>query len=169
MPRATLKVVPDDEHKILPSVRESLAALKNDPAHKHSTDKAMRKLAEVYARQIDDATELALDARELVRQAIEGELEGVEIAKRTLNALVKFSEGRMVLSDLGPRLQSVLETLGASPKARAAMTGSRGGGKPDDAGPAKPESSLERRRREAEERQQRARAHGSSSVDPATS
>ena len=168
MPRASLKIVPDDENKILPSVRESLKALEGDPAHKFSTDKAMRKLAEVYARQIDDATELALDARELVRQAVNDELDGVEIAKRTLNALVKFSEGRVVLSDLGPRLQSVLETLGASPKARAAMTGSRGGGR-DDAGAGKPEeSSLERRRREAAEREERARQHGSASVDATT-
>lgn len=166
MPRTTLKLVPDDDGLLLPEVRATLAALKLEPSHKHSVDRAMHRLAESYAAKIDEAWTIALNARDLVALAQDEESD-FEIAKRMLNALVKFSESNSVLSDLGPRLQSVLETLGASPKARAAMVGSRGGGKPDDAGAGKPqESSLERRRREAAEREQRARQHGSASVDP---
>lgn len=165
MPRTTLKLVPDDEGLLLPEVRATLHGLKSEPPHKHSVDRAMHRLALAYASTIDEARIVALNARDLVAEAQKED--GLEIAKRMLNALVKFSESNAVLSDLGPRLQSVLETLGASPKARAAMVGSRGGGKPDDAGAGKrDESSLERRRREAAEREQRAREHGSASVDP---
>lgn len=165
MPRADLKLVPDDDGLLLPEVKATLAGLKNEPPHKHSVDRAMHRLALAYATTIDEARIVALNARDLIAEA--NKEDGLEIAKRTLNALVKFSESNAVLSDLGPRLQSVLETLGASPKARAAMVGSRGGGKLDDAAP-KPQSPLERRRAAAAERESRARQHGSSSLDATT-
>lgn len=167
MPRADLKIEAE-EGALLDAVTDALKALKDDPAHKYSVDKAMHRLAKSYAQQIDKHIEMVRAAEKLLEEMEKGD--GPEMGKRQLNAIMKFTESNQVLSDLGPRLQSVLETLGASPKARAQMIGSRGGGKPDDAGAGKPEeSALERRRREERARQERARADGSAPVDASAS
>lgn len=161
-PRKRLTVA--DGHLLLPSVRQSLGRLEAKDAER---DAGLRRLAEVYATAIDEATVLAVDARKLVAQAEDDQNE-LEIAKRLLNALVKFSDSSSTLELLGPKLQSALEALGASPKARAAMTPKKpGGGSKPNADPGKPEpTSLERRRLAAVAREQGSRAHGSSSVDP---
>jgi hypothetical protein len=161
-PRRRLSVA--DEHKLLPSARQSLAQL---PAADAEKDAGLRRLVEVYATAIDEAVSNAVDARKLVEK-VENPDDPLDVPKRLLNALVKFSDSTAVLEQLGPKLQSALESLGASPKARAAMTPKKpGGGAKPDASSGKPElTSLERRRLAATAREQSARAHGSSSVDP---
>lgn len=120
-PRKRLTVV--DDHLLLPSVRRTLAEVAADSPTKQ-LDEGLRKLAEHYAEVIDEARTVALNARHLISEAEKDD--GPEIAKRMLNALVKYSEGVSTLAELGPKLQAALESLGASPKARAAMTGKGG-------------------------------------------
>ena len=171
MARAELRVQPDEDGLLLPVVREALRALREDPAHRYSADKAMHRLAETYARRLDQHVEVLDAAMNLLDTVAEDDT--AELGPRVINAIRKFTESVATLNDLGPRLQSVLESLGASPKARAQMTGSRGGGNPDvGAGkgePAEQESSLERRRRESAEREARARGNGSATVDSSAS
>jgi hypothetical protein len=161
-PRKRLTVA--DGHKLLPSARQSLTQL---PAADAEKDAGLRRLVEVYATAIDEAVEQAVDARKLVAKAEDPD-DPLDVPKRLLNALVKFSDSTAVLEQLGPKLQSALEALGASPKARAAMTPKKpGGGSKPDASSGKPEpTSLERRRAASAAREQSARAYGSSTVDP---
>jgi hypothetical protein len=132
-------------------------------------DAGLRRLAEIYAAAIDEGLDAALDARALVDKAEDPD-DAFEVAKRMLNALTKFSESTAVLEDLGPKLQSALEALGASPRSRAVITKKPGGGTKPDVEPAKPElTPFEKRRLAAAERARNAqapRADGSTSVDP---
>ena len=148
-PSKRLSIAPAPVGEILPSVRDTIAQLGSEPK-----DAALRRLAEHYARSIDEARMIAIDARRLLDASAKGD---IEIPKRMLNALVKHSESDQVLADLGPRLQAALESLGASPKARAAMTGK--GDKPD--APTPKSSRAERRERAAA----RTRQFGSAPVD----
>ena len=147
-PRRRLNVVED--HKLLPSVRQTLSELKSEPE-----DTGMRKLAEQYASAIDDAQAIAVDARALVEQTKRGE---IELPRRMLNALEKYSDATNVLGELGPKLQSALESLGASPRSRAAITG-KGVQKNDQ--PSKSAGAAEDRRARAAQRRASAREHGS--------
>jgi len=151
-----LRVV-DKNQLLLPQVQRTLAELEKDDEAK---DAGLRRLAEIYAASIDEALDVAIDARKLVMQA-EDEDDPLEIAKRLLNALVKYSDSNSVLEQLGPKLQSALEALGASPKARATMTGKGGG----SGVPARGQSSFAQRRANAAARGQGPRADGPSSVD----
>lgn len=96
------------EGSMASAVADSLKALR--PTAK---DRALVRLVERYAQTIDDAAEIA-DAAALV------EPENVSQAN-ALSALRKRVEHQAVLAELGPKLQAALESLGASPKARAAM------------------------------------------------
>lgn len=155
-PRSRTLVVVED-HKLLPAVRSTLAALVPVLAD----DAGLRKLAEQYASAIDDAQAAAIDARQLIEQCKRGDL---DLPRRMLNALEKYSDATSVLGELGPKLQSALESLGASPRARAAMIGK--GGRPDvPAG--KSASAADERRARAAGRRASARQHSPASVDPA--
>jgi len=162
MPPRSRKLSVVQDHLLLPSVRCTLTHIEKDRPDDLAIDEGLRKLAEVYATAIDEAQSIALDAKKLIAEAQKDD--GLEIAKRMLNALVKYSDATGVLEQLGPKLQAALEALGASPKARATMTGK--GGKGD--GPAKP-SSLAQRRAAAAARESGSRSHGSSPVDSASS
>ena len=151
-----LRVV-EQNHLLLPQVQRTLAELEQDDEAK---DAGLRRLAEVYAAAIDEALDVAIDARKLVTQA-EDEDNPFEIAKRLLNALVKYSDANSALEQLGPKLQAALEALGASPKARAAMTGKGGGNGVPPGG----QSGLAQRRANAAARKQGARADGSPAMD----
>lgn len=142
---------------LLPSVQQTLSTLDSKDAKK---DAGLRRLTEVYAAAIDEALDMALSAQKLVEEH-DDPTNPFEVAKRLLNALVKFSESTAVLEQLGPKLQTALEALGASPKARATMTRKPGGGtKPNDES-AKPElTPFEKRRAAAAERAQQAKASG---------
>lgn len=77
-------------------------------------DAAAVKLAIRYARTIDAAAQLAADLA--VFDVDE------DNAKR-LYALIKAVDAQTVLDTLGPKLLAVLDSLGATPKARAARKG----------------------------------------------
>lgn len=162
-----LRTAPGSNGLLLPEVQRTLSTLDERDGAK---DAGLRRLAEIYAAAIDEGLDAALDARQLVDKAEDPD-DAFDVAKRMLNALTKFSESTAVLEDLGPKLQSALEALGASPRSRAVITKKPGGGtKPDDKPPAKPElTPFEKRRLAASERTrnaQAARADGSASVDP---
>ncbi len=152
-----LRAVVPKNHLLLPSVQESIQQL---DAADSAKDAGLRRLAEVYAGAIDDAIDISLHAQELVAKAQDPD-DDFDVPKRLLNALVKYSDANNVLEQLGPKLQAVLESLGASPKARHQMTGK--GGPPNV--PAGGQTPFERRRAAAAAREQAARANGSPPVD----
>lgn len=162
MPRRNPPLPVPKDGLLLPAVQESLQALKTDAKQ----DAGLRRLAEVYAAAIDEGLDVALEARELARRA-EDEDDPLEIGKRVLNALMKYTDATTTLEQLGSKLQSALEALGGSPKARDTMArGKRpgGGDKPNDA---KPElTPFEKRRAAAAERENAARANRPAIVDP---
>ncbi len=134
------------EALVSPSVAESLAKLTLS-----ETDQAAAQLARVYAAAIDDAFEVAEQAK-LVEPRGEDD-------SRVLQGLLRRVEAQAVLGELGPKLLAVLESLGASPRARAALR-ARGGGQGDGSSA---RSKLD------ELRERRVRKHGSSSVDASSS
>lgn len=151
-----LSIVPAPVGAILPSVRDTIEKLDPEPK-----DKALRTLAEHYARAIDEARMIAVDARKLLDASARGD---IEIPKRMLNALQKHTEATNVLTEVGPKLQAALESLGASPKARVSMAGK---GASSDA--PEPRSPFAERRARAAQRSARAGQHDSSDLDaPAT-
>lgn len=112
------------------AVEASLDALKRKPE-----DAALVRLVERYAKTIDDAAEIA-DQAALI------EPEDDNQAKR-LQALTRRVEHQAVLAELGPKLQAALESLGASPKARAAMQKGGPAGGRNDAGANSKRSKLD--------------------------
>lgn len=112
------------------AVADALTTLKRKPE-----DIALVRLVEQYAQTIDDAAEIA-------EQAALIEPEDDNQAKR-LQALARRVERQVVLAELGPKLQAGLESLGASPKARAAMQKGGPAGGRNDAGPDSKRSKLD--------------------------
>lgn len=90
------------------AVADMLATLKHKPE-----DVALVRLVEQYAQTIDDAAEIA-DQAALIEPEDDNQA-------RRLQALARRVERQVVLAELGPKLQAGLESLGASPKARAVM------------------------------------------------
>lgn len=129
-----------------PSVVETLDCLALS-----ATDQAAAQLARRYAAAIDAAAEIAAVA-ELV------EPEDGDQAK-LLQSLLRRVEAQEVLGELGPKLLAVLDALGGSPKARAALR-ARGGGQGDGSTP---------RTKLDELRERRARQHNPASVDSSPS
>lgn len=76
-------------------------------------DAAAVRLAERYAAQIDEAAVIAADLADVTSED--------EDTAKVLYALRKRVEAHQVLIDLGPKLLAVLESLGATPKGRAAL------------------------------------------------
>lgn len=81
-------------------------------------DAAAVKLAQRYAITIDEATNVAADLAASLAEATYDD----DIAKR-LYTLAKRVEAQTVLADLGPKLLAALESLGATPAARARLRG----------------------------------------------
>lgn len=108
---------------LAPAVTASLAAL-NLPAQ----DGAASRLAEQYARALDSAAGMEAQARKVLRDAAGGD----EDLLLRVEALTQALGARQALVQLGPKLESVLAQLGATPKGRAALAK-----KPEKAGPGK--------------------------------
>lgn len=91
---------------------------------------------------------LALEPQDLAMSAL---------VRSYARAIDRAGHGADVLSDLGPKMFAALESLGLSPRARAAMTkrGSAGGSTRPD------------RSRLDELRERRARKHDATPLDPA--
>lgn len=109
------------EELIAPAVAETVSKLATRPE-----DAAAIRLAERYAAALDDAVLIAIGLGELDELLPVSDEDG----RKTLFALSKRVEAQAVLAELGPKLLAVLESLGASPKARAAVAGK--GGAPRD-------------------------------------
>jgi hypothetical protein len=110
---------------LAPAVTASLSALNLPPE-----DEAAARLADVYARALDSAAGMEAQARKVLRDAAGGD----EDLMARVEALTQALAARTALVQLGPKLESVLAQLGATPKGRAAL-----GKKP---GPDKPKSAL---------------------------
>lgn len=112
------------------AVRDSLEHMAGELS---LADRAAIKLAEVYARDIDARGTLLETVGELKRSllALEDQPEvhgqvyqlGVAVDRLTR----QLAEGK-ILADVGPKLLAVLESLGATPAARAKITGARPAG-----------------------------------------
>ena len=96
-------------------------------------DHAAAQLARAYARQIDEA----LRAEFLARQALEQTED--PMARAYIQELAAKVAAKELFDRLGPKLLAVLESLGATPAARARLKG----GKIPDA----PESKLDKLRK----------------------
>lgn len=98
---------------IAPAVAETIGNLTISPE-----DAGAVKLAERYAAAIDEATHLSAAASELLDAAAGDD----QLLKRVAKLAAQV-EAKTVLRELGPQLQSVLESLGATPRARVQMRG----------------------------------------------
>lgn len=115
-----------------PAVAATVAALSPTLA-----DAALVRLIERYAAALDEAEELAAEARE-----VEPDDEG---SARLLRALLQRVDSHAVLAEIGPKLAAALESLGASPKARAGFV-RKGVSQNDDAAKSKLDELRERKR-----------------------
>lgn len=113
---------------LAPAVDEALGALVLG-----REDQAAAQLARAYARQIDEA----LRAEFLARQALE--LTEDPMTRAYIQELAAKVTAKELFDRLGPKLLAVLESLGATPWARARLKG----GKIPDA----PESNLAKLRK----------------------
>lgn len=114
---------------LAPALTTSLAAL--DLADE---DQAAAKLAESYARALDSAAGMEAQARKVLRDAAgldEDLLARVEALTQALGA-------RKALAEIGPKLTALLVELGATPKARAALSK----GRPPESAPDSTEAGL---------------------------
>lgn len=101
-----------------------------DSLELQENDAATARLAEKYARELDDAQATAAQADKVLRRLDSDEVdpETVEL----VSALRSKLAARTALESLGPKLLAVLDALGASPKSRAqvgrgVMKGGKGG------------------------------------------
>lgn len=106
---------------MVPAVAEAIDQLALKPE-----DAGVARLAQRYAAQIDESAQIAADLAEATAAA--GSDAG-EYDRRMLTALAKRVDAQAVLAELGPKLLAALESLGASPRARAAQVkgGATGG------------------------------------------
>lgn len=110
------------DRQLAPAVLEALDGLDLAPE-----DAALSKLAEKYAREVDGAQAAAAQADKVLRE-IDDDPDTAEL----VGALRAKLGARTALENLGPKLLAALESLGASPKARAGLGkggASSGGGK----------------------------------------
>lgn len=94
---------------LAPAVTEAL-----DVVELEAEDAAAVKLAERYAREIDQADAAAAHADRVLRE-VGDDPELLEL----VSALKAKLAARTAVSDLGPKLLAILDALGATPKARA--------------------------------------------------
>ncbi len=132
-PAATLIAPP-----LVRALRESVAAMELT-----DRDKAVIELAETYAWRIHETQAIARDLAECALDArMDPDICGDPDVRRRLADLAKRVESVTVLADLGPKLLAALESLGASPKAAAAIAGK----KPAEAAPPPAQTALEQMR-----------------------
>lgn len=101
---------------LAPAVEQSLAVLVLA-----GEDHAAAQLARSYARQIDEA----LRAEFLARQALEEVSEEDPLTRAYIRELAAKVATKELLDRLGPKLLAVLESLGATPAARARLKGGK--------------------------------------------
>jgi hypothetical protein len=114
------------DRQLAPAVAATLGAL-----NLADVDTAAAKLAETYARAIDQAKAVESWADAVLRKVDHDSDLYDEVRALKLKLLAKVA-----LADLGPKLAAVLVELGATPKARAAMAKGKAAGQPTGAGTA---------------------------------
>jgi len=117
---------------LAPAVEQTLAALQPD-----TVDAAAVRLAQRYARDIDEASLITASLEPVLRELMALD---PKLHDRLLPLAVRI-ERTAVLASLGPKLLAALEQLGATPAARARVK--TGGG---DAGPNRLKALRETRR-----------------------
>lgn len=106
------------DRSLLVAVQATLAAL---PAT-NPEDIAAHRLAEIYARQLDDAKHIGRAADKVlanVRKDLGTDIDLLEQVQALRNKLTE----RGAVENLGPKLLQVLDALAATPKARLAAKG----------------------------------------------
>lgn len=104
---------------VLPAVQATLRALELA-----DEDVAAARLAEAYARQVDDAHWVEVAADRILRKVQKDPDDDGDLFAE-VQALRNKVAAQAVLAMLGPKLHDVLTSLGATPKARASLP--RGG------------------------------------------
>lgn len=100
---------------VLPAVQATLAALDLS-----DEDAAAGRLAEVYAREMDDARWVEVAADRILRRVAKDGAADDELFDE-VRALRNKLAAQVTLATLGPKLHDVLTSLGASPKARVSL------------------------------------------------
>lgn len=104
----------------LPAVQEALGALDLS-----SADAAAVRLAEVYARRLDDAQWVEVAADRVLRQVADDPDADVDLVD-AVRALRNKLSAQATTAALGPKLHDVMNDLGGTPAARAKL--GKGGG-----------------------------------------
>lgn len=107
---------------LAPAVATTIAQLSPD-----DVDAGAVRLAKRYAALIDAAHEAVLDAEKAWEELDPDDITG----RQYLSRLVKKVEAQSVLAELGPKLLTALEALGATPAGRSKI---RKGGAKDGSG-----------------------------------
>jgi hypothetical protein len=84
-------------------------------------DSGVSRLVELYARQLDQAAGAAAQADKVLRMVDPEDVDLHEL----VSALKAKLAARVAVENLGPKLLAALDSIGATPKARAAV--SKGG------------------------------------------
>ena len=130
------------------AVAESLTRM----TKRDGRDKATETLALTYAALIDDAAPAGRYARPLAELRVLVELAEMPAAGDALDRIEVALGEHSVMSDLGPKLLTALESLGMTPRARGGAEGSESR---DESGPLD-ELEQQRDRRMARLREQSA-------------
>jgi len=110
-----------EERSLEAAVEVTLSALDLEPE-----DLAISRLSLRYARELDQAAAVAAQADKVLR-AIGRSDDAPEDVLEMVSALKAKLSARSAVEQIGPKLQSALDALGATPKARKALTdGSKG-------------------------------------------
>lgn len=109
------------EELLAPAVADTVTQLKPAP-----TDTAAVRLAQRYAALIDRAEQAVADAENAIAELDEDDIAG----RHYVTSLRAKVEAQAVLAELGPKLLAVLESLAATPAARAKLKGGAVAGAP---------------------------------------
>lgn len=102
------------DHLIAPAVAETIEALDTTKA-----DAGAVRLAKRYARDLDDAAVISATLTKALRDLL---ALNPDLHDRFLTLATRIEE-TAVLASIGPKLLAALESLGATPAARARLTG----------------------------------------------
>lgn len=105
----------DASRQLGPAVTATLGALGLT-----DVDQAAARLADSYARALDQASAIEAAADRVLR-AVERDSDADPDLVDQMRALRNRLTARQALADLGPKLTAALVELGATPKARAAI------------------------------------------------
>jgi hypothetical protein len=110
------------ENSLEAAVEATLGALDLKPE-----DLALSRLSSRYAREMDQSAAVAAQADKVLRVVGRNQDEDDDKLYEMVSALKSKLSARSAIEQIGPKLQNALDALGATPKARKALTdGSKG-------------------------------------------